>query len=49
MLLYFRFSDDFLGFWPKRVSEHSQTQSYQVYWVKTAQRVFSVTQVGKMT
>ena len=35
-LLCFRFSDGFSGFWPKRDSEHSQTQFYQVYWVKTA-------------
>ena len=33
-LLCFRFSDGFSGFWPKRVSEHSQTQFYQVYRVK---------------
>ena len=32
-LLCFRFSDGFSGFWPKRVSEHSQTQFYQAYWV----------------
>ena len=30
----FNFLTGFLGFWPKRVSEHSQTQFYQVYWVK---------------
>ena len=32
-VLCFRFSDGFSGFWPKRVSEHSQTQFYQAYWV----------------
>ena len=30
----FRFADGFSGFWPKRVSEHSQTQFYQAYCVE---------------
>ena len=43
-LLCFRFSDGFLGFWPKRVSEHSQTQFYQAYWVgKCTARLLSHT------
>ena len=33
-VLCVRFSDGFSGFWPKRVSEHSQTQFYQACWVE---------------
>ena len=32
--LCFQFSDCFSGFWPKCVSEHSQTQFKQAYWVE---------------
>ena len=30
----FRFSDGLSGFWSKRVSEQSQSQFYQSYWVE---------------
>ena len=43
-LLCFHFSDGFSGFWPKRVSEHSQTQFYQAYWMgKCTARLLSHT------
>ena len=43
-VLCFRFSDGFSGFWPKRVSEHTQTQFCQAYWVeKQKPRLFSHT------
>ena len=43
-LLCFRFSDSFSGFRPKSVSEHSQKEFYQSYWVENCTaRLFSRT------